>query len=96
MRDAMRKTNSDPVVWFPTQLPPGFVASFRRWNIVITCILLFMVLGLTVAGIVTGLEGRTTTAKKAPVKHQSSSAPLGLGHSSTVLGMLRVARLSVS
>jgi hypothetical protein len=90
----MRKTNSDPVVWFPTQLPPRFVASFRRWNIVITCILLFMVLGLTVAGIVTGLENRTTTAKKTPVKHESSSAPLGLAHSRTELGMFGVANAS--
>ena len=70
----MRKTHSDPVVWFPTQLPPGFVASFRRWNIVITSILLFMVLGLALAGIVAGLEGRTTTAKKAPVS--TSRIPL--------------------
>jgi hypothetical protein len=92
----MRKTHSDPVVWFPTQLPPGFVASFRRWNIVITSILLFMVLGLALAGIVAGLEGRTTTAKKAPTKHESNSAPLGLAHSGTELGMLRVARPSVA
>ncbi|HEY1482949.1 MAG TPA: hypothetical protein VGF19_09510 [Candidatus Acidoferrum sp.] len=92
----MRKTNSDPAVWFPTQLPPGFVASFRRWNIVITCILLFMVLGLTVAGIVTGLEARTTTAQKAPVKHESNSAPLGLAHSGTGLEMFRVTGASVS
>jgi hypothetical protein len=61
----MQRRDSGPILWYATQLRPGIVASFRRWNIVIISVLLFLCMGLTVAAIVTGIE-RAATASKHP------------------------------
>ena len=74
----MRRTNVGPVVWSPTQLRPGIVASFRRWNTVIIAVLVFVVIGVFVAAIGPGLEGRATAANKVPLKIDKDPAPVSL------------------
>lgn len=59
----MQRRDSGPITWYCTQLRPGIVASFRRWNIVIISVLLFLVAGLTVAAIVSGFERAATVTK---------------------------------
>jgi hypothetical protein len=70
----MQRRDSGPILWYATQLRPGIVASFRRWNIVIIAVLLFLCVGLTVAAIVSGIE-RAATANKHPerMNHHKAS-----------------------
>ena len=77
-RSPMRRTNDGPVLWSPTQLRPGIVASFRRWNTVIISVLVFFVLGVFVAAIGPGLEGRATAASKVPLKIDKDPSPVSL------------------
>ena len=79
-RSLMRSRNSAPVDWYPTQTPPGFPASFRRWNTAIISILSFLVIGLLVATIVPGLESHAPAASKVPLKIDKDPAPVNLAN----------------
>lgn len=82
-RSIMRRANVDPVVWSPTQLRPGVVASFRRWNAVIIAVLVFLVLGVFVAAIGPRLEARATAASKVPLKIDKDPVLVSLADFST-------------
>jgi hypothetical protein len=73
----MRRSDSGPIIWYPAQLRPGIVTSFRRWNIVIISILLFLVIGLTIAAIISGIE-RAASASKHPSRMDHHKASISL------------------
>jgi hypothetical protein len=63
----MHHLDDQPVRWCPTQVPRGFTASFRRWNIVTIAILAFLVIGFLVASI-TPVGGSQDSAAKSPAQ----------------------------
>ena len=76
----MRSTNSSRERWnlLPVPQEPGTKARLRRWNIAIISFLAFLVLGVFVAAMGTGLELNMSAADKVPLKIDKDPAPLGL------------------
>jgi hypothetical protein len=64
----MRSTNPDPERWNLISPEPNTNSSFRRWDIVIISFLIFLVVGVFVAAVATGLELDMSAADKVPVK----------------------------
>ncbi len=77
-RSPMRSRSSGPVDWYPTQVPPGFHASFRRWNTVIISILAFVVIGMFIATIVPRVESHVSATSEVPLKIDKDPAPVSL------------------
>ena len=56
----MRAKRDQPEFWFLLPPEPGIEVSFRRWNVVLITLLLFLALGVFVAGF--GSEPRAGSA----------------------------------
>jgi hypothetical protein len=76
----MRSTNSSPERWNLLPLPekPGPNERVRRWDIVIISFLTFLVIGVFVAAIATGLELDMSAADKIPLRVDKDPAPVNL------------------
>jgi hypothetical protein len=64
----MRSTNPDPERWNLISPEPNTKSSFRWWDIAIISFLIFLVVGVFVATVATGLELDMSAADKVPVK----------------------------
>src|SRR5215813_15440994 len=74
----MRRSEYGPVQWSLASPAPGTAAGFRRWNLVLIAILVFLVLGVFVAAEAPRTAGDTDASlnesgRPASVQHANSS-----------------------
>lgn len=76
----MRSTNSSPERWNLLPIPEesGSNERLRRWDIAIISFLTFLVIGIFVAAIATGLELDMSAADKVPLRIDKDPAPVNL------------------
>jgi serine protease Do len=74
----MRTTNSDPPPGHRVPAKPGVQASFRRWNLVVTAILVMFLLGMLGVSVLRGANGGAFAASKVPLKIDSNPTPVNL------------------
>src|ERR1700741_3526473 len=76
----MRSSNPSPERWNLLPIPeePGSNERPRRWDIAIISFLTFLVIGVFVAAIATGLELDMSAADKVPLRIDKDPAPVNL------------------
>ena len=74
----MRSTKPDPERWNLISPEPNANSSFWRWNMAIISFLTFLVIGVFVAAIATGLELDMSAADKVQLKIDKDPAPVNL------------------
>jgi serine protease Do len=74
----MRSSNSEPLLWHFVPVKPGMEASFRRWNIGLISMLIFIVLGVFTIAVVPGTANSPSSANKVPLKIDTNPVPVNL------------------
>src|ERR1700739_728056 len=74
----MRGNNSEPLLWHFVSVKPGMEASFRRWNIGLISMLIFIVLGVFTIAVVPGTANSPSPTNKVPLKIDTNPVPVNL------------------